>query len=65
VIFAEAEEGGFIVTVKEFPEIATQGNTHAEALKNAAEAIELCLMEEHGSATATPKLETIRLEYAV
>ena len=43
VVMEHAEEGGFVVTVPALPEVATCGDTHAEALANAREAIELAI----------------------
>ena len=43
VVLTPAEEGGFIVEVPAFPEIVTQGDTLAESLDNAREAIELAV----------------------
>ena len=43
IILEPAEEGGFIVTVPALPEVATQGDTHEEALTNAREAIGLVI----------------------
>ena len=49
VLIPEAE-GGFSVSVPELPSVATQGETVAEALEMAKEAIELYVevMEEEG-----------------
>ncbi len=41
VILEPAEEGGFLVHVPALPEICTEGDTEAEALAMAKEAIEL------------------------
>jgi antitoxin HicB len=47
-----AEEGGFVVSVPALPEVATCGDTEAEALEMAREAIELVL--EHRLARGEP-----------
>jgi predicted RNase H-like HicB family nuclease len=44
-----ADEGGYIVTVREIPNCVTQGDTEKEALENARDAITLCLQEMQGS----------------
>jgi len=41
VILEPAEEGGYVVHVPAFPEIVTEGDTEAEALAMAKDAIEL------------------------
>ena len=43
VILEPAEEGGFTVRVPALPEIITEGDTEAEALAMAKEAIELVI----------------------
>ncbi len=40
IILEPSDEGGFIVTVPALPEVGTQGDTRAEALANAREAID-------------------------
>ena len=40
------EDNTFIVTVPELPGCKTHGDTYEEALKNAQEVIELCIMSE-------------------
>jgi antitoxin HicB len=52
IILEPSEEGGFIVTVPALPEVGTQGDTRAEALANAREAIELVI--EHRLARGEP-----------
>ena len=50
VVLEPEDVGGFSVSVPDFPEIATQGESVDEALANAKDAIELvisCLVE-HG-----------------
>ncbi len=51
IILEPAEEGGFIVTVPALPEVGTCGDTKAEALAVAREAIELAV--EHGQASVS------------
>ena len=41
-----AEEGGFIVTSPDFPELVTQGDNENEATNNAYEAVGLILEED-------------------
>ena len=45
-----AEEGGFVVTVPELPGCVTEGDTLAEALEMAEDAISgwLCVAAKHG-----------------
>jgi antitoxin HicB len=43
VVLEPAEEGGFIVRVPALPEIVTEGDTEAEALAMAKDAIELVI----------------------
>ena len=43
VILEPAEEGGFVVHVPALPDICTEGDTEAEALAMAREAIELVI----------------------
>jgi antitoxin HicB len=45
VILEPAEEGGFVVHVPALPEVVTEGESEAEALAMAKEAIELALEE--------------------
>ncbi len=52
VVLEAAEEGGFVVTVPALPEVGTQGETRAEALANARQAIELVI--EHRQARGEP-----------
>ena len=55
VVLEPAEEGGFFVTVPALPEVGTQGDTYAEAIANAREAIELAVEDRlaRGKAIAT------------
>jgi antitoxin HicB len=43
VVLEPAEEGGFIVRVPALPEVCTEGDTEAEALAMAKDAIELVI----------------------
>ena len=43
IVLEPAEEGGYIVHVPALPEICTQGDTEAEALAMAKDAIELVI----------------------
>jgi len=43
IILEPAEEGGFVVHVPALPEVVTEGDTEAEALAMAKDAIELVL----------------------
>ena len=43
IVLEPAEEGGFVVHVPALPEVATCGDTEAEAIQMAQEAIELVL----------------------
>jgi antitoxin HicB len=43
IILEPAEEGGFVVHVPALPEVVTEGDTEAEALTMAKDAIELVL----------------------
>jgi predicted RNase H-like HicB family nuclease len=52
IILEPSDEGGFIVTVPALPKVGTQGDTRAEALANAREAIELVI--EHRLARGEP-----------
>jgi len=47
VILEPAEEGGYIVHVPALPEIVTEGDTEAEALAMAKDAIELVVESRH------------------
>lgn len=47
VILEPAEEGGFVVHVPALPEIVTEGDTEAEALAMAKDAIELVVASRH------------------
>ena len=43
VKFIDNDEGGYIIDIPSFPEICTEGKTPEEAIKNAREAISLCV----------------------
>lgn len=43
VVLEPAEEGGFIVYVPALPEVCTEGDTEAEALEMAKDAIDLVI----------------------
>ena len=64
IVLEPAEEGGFIVTVPALPECGTQGETYAEAMAHAREAIELVIEDrlargEPIPADVQPKIERI------
>lgn len=54
VILEPAEEGGFIVHVPALPEVVTEGDTEAEALAMAKDAIELVLESRRERGEAIP-----------
>jgi antitoxin HicB len=55
VILEPAEEGGYIVHVPALPEIVTEGDTEAEALAMAKDAIELVVESRHERGEPVPK----------
>ena len=55
VILEPAEEGGFVVHVPALPEVVTAGDTEAEALAMAKEAIELALEERIAEGEEIPE----------
>lgn len=57
VVLEPAEEGGFIVHVPALPEVHTQGDTEAEALTMAAEAIELAIEQRIEDCRPVPRDE--------
>jgi predicted RNase H-like HicB family nuclease len=59
VLIERDEDGGFVVEVPALPGCVTQGDTRAEALANAREAISLYLesLEAHGEAAPPPITE--------
>ncbi|MBC5815016.1 MAG: type II toxin-antitoxin system HicB family antitoxin [Candidatus Eremiobacteraeota bacterium] len=60
----EAEEGGFIVSVPALPAGHTQGDTVEEALANAREVIELCILSrrDHGEGIPSSDAGATRVE---
>ncbi|MDX2155771.1 MAG: type II toxin-antitoxin system HicB family antitoxin [Hyphomicrobiaceae bacterium] len=54
IILEPQADGGFTVTVPALPEIVTEGDTEAEAMANATEAIELALEHRRESGLAIP-----------
>ena len=54
VVLEPAEEGGFIVHVPALPEICTEGDTEAEALEMAKDAIELVIASRLERGEAIP-----------
>lgn len=70
VILEPEPEGGFTVLVPALPEVVTCGNTEAEALAMAKEAIELALevRQEKGEEIpegTTPKLYDVKVAMTV
>ena len=67
VVLDPAEEGRFTVRVPRLPGCVTEGDTAAEALANAREAIEVCLESLEATGEALPEaavpveVETIRV----
>lgn len=55
-VFTPAEEGGYVVTFPDFPELATQGETFEEARDMAADILQLWFEElkEQGRARPAP-----------
>ena len=70
IVLEPAEEGGFVVHVPALPEIVTEGDTEAEAVAMAKEAIELVLESrmERGEPipleTGTPLIHKITVAIA-
>jgi antitoxin HicB len=58
VVLEPQPEGGFTVSVPALREVVTEGDTEAEALHMAEDAIRIVLefRKEHGIPTATPSL---------
>ena len=54
VVLEPDEDGGFVAHVPALPEVCTQGETEAEALANAREAIELAVEERLAGGEAVP-----------
>ena len=59
VVIAQDEDGFFVVSVPSLPGCHTQGKTYEEAIKNAKEAIELCLEEVEESLAYRRKVEQL------
>lgn len=60
----DPDEGGFVVTVPALPEAHTQGDSMEEALANAREVVELCVLSrrEHGEEIPRSDVGATRLE---
>ncbi len=60
----DPDEGGFIVSIPALPEAHTQGDTIEEALANAREVIELCVLSrrDHGEDIPASDAGTTRIE---
>ena len=61
VVLRPEQEGGFTVRVPALPEIVTWGETEAEALCNAEEAIELVIEDRTARGQAVPSPDAIRV----
>ena len=63
VVLEPQREGGFTVRVPALPEIATEGDTEAEALAMAEEAIRMVLdyRRDHGIAISPDAPPTLRM----
>ena len=64
VLLEPDEDGGFVVHVPALPEVCTQGDTEAEAMANAHEAIALAIEErlaegEEIPGDLAPKVRTL------
>ncbi|MGQ0673709.1 MAG: type II toxin-antitoxin system HicB family antitoxin [Hyphomicrobium sp.] len=55
IVLEPAEEGGFVVHVPVLPEICTEGDTEAEALAMARDAIELVVASRHERGEPIPE----------
>lgn len=55
IILEPAEEGGYVVRVPALPEVVTEGDTEAEALAMAKDAIELVLESRHERGEPIPE----------
>jgi antitoxin HicB len=64
IILEPQESGGFAVLVPALPEVVTEGDTEAEALDNAREAIRavLAFRRDHGIAIPGAALPDVRRE---
>lgn len=62
IILEPQEEGGYTVHVPALPEVVSEGDTEAEALANAEDAIRLVLTyrQEHGIPIPTDLLPEVR-----
>jgi antitoxin HicB len=54
IVLTPDPDGGFVVSVPALPEVCTQGETEAEALSNAREAIELAIEHRVAEGDAVP-----------
>lgn len=54
IVLEPDADGGFVVHVPALPEVCTQGETEAEALANAREAIELAVEERLAEGESVP-----------
>jgi predicted RNase H-like HicB family nuclease len=63
----DPDEGGFVVSVPALPEAHTQGDSLEEALANAREVIELCILSrrEHGEDIPSSDFYATRMEGVV
>ena len=59
ILTEEPEDGGYVVTCRDLPEAITQGDTVAEALAEAADALDeaLCGRINHGRDIPEPSAE--------
>ena len=70
IVLEPDADGGFVVHVPALPEVCTQGETEAEALANAREAIELAVEErlaegESVPADQVPQIRKILVSFAL
>lgn len=64
IIFWSDEDEAFVADVPELPGCMAHGSSHAQALANAEEAIELWLESAHESGRPVPQPRGRRLTYA-
>jgi predicted RNase H-like HicB family nuclease len=64
IIFWSQEDDAFLADVPELPGCMAHGSSHAEALANAEEAIELWLESARESGRPIPQAKGHRLTYA-
>ena len=64
IIFWSDEDAAFIADVPELPGCMAHGSSHAEALRNAEEAIELWVEMAHETGREIPQPKGRRLLYA-